>query len=269
MSYQTLEVFAEGPVAQVWINRPDLRNAFNEMVIAELTRAFTELGTNDEVRAIVLGGRGKVFCAGADLNWMKAMAGYTREQNRADALGLATMLKVMHDCPKPTIARIHGPCFAGGMGLAAVCDFAFAAQSAEFCLSEVKLGLIPATIGPYVVQAMGARAAQRYFLSAEKFSAAEAYRIGFIHEICPDEELDDTIDALLGLLVDNSPNAVRAAKRLVHDLTDAPLTDALIADTAERIADIRASDEGREGVKSFLEKRKPSWVIPEPTPDES
>jgi methylglutaconyl-CoA hydratase len=259
----TLEVGISGPVAQVWLNRPDVRNAFNETVIAELTQTFVQLSAQKDVRAIVLAGHGKAFCAGADLNWMKKMASYSHDENRADAMGLATMLRTIYECEKPVIARVHGACVAGGMGLVAACDVAVAAQEAEFCLSEVKLGLIPATISPYVIKAMGENAARRYFLTAEKFTAAEAYRIGFVHEICPMELLDETVDELLNALIDNSPHAVRQAKRLVREVSGKPVGDALLADTAERIAQIRASEEGREGVKSFLEKRKPNWVLPE------
>jgi methylglutaconyl-CoA hydratase len=259
----TLELKIDGPVAQVWLNRPDVRNAFNETVIAELTQTFAALSANQDVRAVVLAAHGPAFCAGADLNWMKKMAGYTHAENHADALALATMLRTIYACEKPVIARVHGACFAGGMGLVAACDMAVAAHEAEFCLSEVKLGLIPATISPYVLKAMGENAARRYFLTAERFAAAEAYRIGFVHEIVPAAALDEAVDDLLNALIDNSPNAVRQAKRLVREVSGKPVTDALLDETAQRIAHIRASDEGREGVKSFLEKRKPNWVLPQ------
>jgi methylglutaconyl-CoA hydratase len=259
MSYQTLEVQSNDSVATLILNRPDVRNAFNETAIAEITQAFRELGAEAGVRAIVLAARGPAFCAGADLNWMKKMAGYTRAENRADAAQLAEMLRVIHACPKPVVAKVQGDCYAGGMGLVAACDIAVAGEKANFCLSEVKLGLIPATISPYVIKAMGENAARRYFLTAERFSAQEAKRIGFVHEVVGDEALDSTVDGIVKALVANSPNAVREAKRLVRDVAGAPVSDTLIADTAERIADIRASEEGREGVKSFLEKRKPTW----------
>jgi methylglutaconyl-CoA hydratase len=259
MSYQTLEVQSNGSIATVILNRPDVRNAFNETAIAEITRAFRELGSVAGVRAIILAARGPAFCAGADLNWMKKMAGYTRAENRADAAQLAEMLRVIYACPKPVVAKVQGDCYAGGMGLVAACDIAVAGEKANFCLSEVKLGLIPATISPYVIKAMGENAARRYFLTAERFSAQEAKRIGFVHEVVGDEALDSTVDGIVKALVANSPNAVREAKRLVRDVAGAPVSDTLIADTAERIADIRASEEGREGVKSFLEKRKPTW----------
>jgi methylglutaconyl-CoA hydratase len=260
MDYQTLEIQQEQAVATVWLNRPDVRNAFNETSIAELTQAFRALDADDSVRAVVLAARGVAFCAGADLNWMKKMAGYSREENLADAAGLAAMLRAIHDCGKPVVARVQGDCYAGGMGLATACDIVVAADAANFCLSEVKLGLIPATISPYVIRAMGAQAARRYFITAERFSAAAAQRMGLVHECVPADALDETVAMLLKSLLAASPDAVAAAKRLVNDVAGQPLTDALVQDTVVRIADIRASEQGREGVRSFLEKRKPSWL---------
>jgi methylglutaconyl-CoA hydratase len=260
MDYQTLEIQQEQAVATVWLNRPEVRNAFNETSIAELTRAFQALDANASVRAVVLAARGPAFCAGADLNWMKKMAAYSREENLADAAGLAAMLRAIHDCGKPVVARVQGDCYAGGMGLATACDIVVAADAAHFCLSEVKLGLIPATISPYVIRAMGAQAARRYFITAERFSAAAAQRMGLVHECVLADALDETVGMLLKSLLTASPDAVTAAKRLVNDVAGHPLTDALVQDTVERIADIRASEQGREGVRSFLEKRKPSWL---------
>ena len=260
MEYQTLELKIDGAQATVWLNRPDVRNAFNETTIAEVTEVFSALDAYEQVRAVVLAARGPAFCAGADLNWMKKMAGYSHEENLADAAGLAAMLRAIHDCSKPVVARVQGDCYAGGMGLAAACDIVVAAEGAYFCLSEVKLGLIPATISPYVIRAMGAQAARRYFLTAERFTAAEARRLGLAHEVVAAEALDQTVQGLLKALIAASPNAVAAAKVLVRDITGQPLTDALVADTVARIADIRASEQGREGVRSFLEKRKPSWL---------
>jgi methylglutaconyl-CoA hydratase len=260
MDYQTLEIQQEQAVATVWLNRPDVRNVFNETSIAELTQAFQALDANASVRAVVLAARGPAFCAGADLNWMKKMAGYSREENLADAAGLAAMLRAIHDCAKPVVARVQGDCYAGGMGLATACDIVVAADAAHFCLSEVKLGLIPATISPYVIRAMGAQAARRYFITAERFSAAAAQRMGLVHECVPAEALDETVALLLKSLLAASPDAVAAAKRLVNDVAGQPLTDALVQETVVRIADIRASEQGREGVRSFLEKRKPSWL---------
>ena len=260
MNYETLDVTIAGSVATVTLNRPDVRNAFNEFTIAELSLAFNELGRNDEVRAIVLAANGPAFCAGADLNWMKKMAGYSHAENTEDAAKLADMLRTIYLCPKPVVAKVQGDCYAGGMGLVAACDIAVAVSGACFCLSEVKLGLIPATISPYVIKAMGENASRRYFLTAEKFNAQEAHRIGFVHDIVGAEALDAHVDAIVKALVTSSPNAVRAAKVLVREVAGKTVDSALVVDTAERIAHIRASEEGREGVASFLEKRKPSWL---------
>jgi methylglutaconyl-CoA hydratase len=258
----TLDIQRNGAVARVFLNRPDVRNAFNDGVIAELTATFRELGQDTSLRAIVLGGHGKAFCAGADLSWMKAMAGYSWEQNRADAQALADMLWTLYSCPLPVVGRIHGDCYAGGVGLASVCDVLVAAEGVNFCLSEAKLGLLPATIGPYVVKAMGEQAARRWFITAERFSAARAAGFGFVHEVVGAEQLDAKVDEIVAALVANGPQAVKACKRLVQDLASRPIDGALRDDTAKRIADIRASDEGREGVRSFLEKRSPAWLLP-------
>ena len=259
-SYQTVEIETHRDVAVIWLNRPDLRNAFNETMISELSSAITTLNDDAGIRAVVLAGRGKSFCAGADLNWMKKMAGYGAEENYADALRLAELLHALYSMKKPTIARVHGHAFAGGMGLVSACDLAVASFEAEFCLSEVKIGLIPATIGPYVVAATGARAARRYMLTGERFTAAEAYRIGLVHEIAPAEKLDEKIDELLIHLVSGGSCAHAGVKSLVDVIERSTLDEALMKDTAKRIASIRASDEGKEGVRSFLEKRKPAWV---------
>ncbi|PWF43376.1 enoyl-CoA hydratase/isomerase family protein [Massilia glaciei] len=258
--YQTLTIAIADKVATLTLNRPEVRNAFNEHTIAELALAFDELGRNELVRAIVLAANGPAFCAGADLNWMKKMAAYSFAENSADAAMLADMLRTIYLCPKPVVAKVQGDCYAGGMGLVAACDITVAAEEANFCLSEVKLGLIPATISPYVIKAMGENAARRYFLTAERFSAREAHRIGFAHEVVAADALDAQVLAIVKALVSNSPNAVAQAKVLVRDIVGQPVNDALLADTAERIAHIRASQEGREGVASFLEKRKPTWL---------
>ncbi|MGZ3184422.1 MAG: enoyl-CoA hydratase/isomerase family protein [Telluria sp.] len=260
MNWQTLDVGIAGKVATVTLNRPELRNAFNETSIAELAQAFDELGQDENVRAIVLAANGPAFCAGADLNWMKKMAGYSHAENQADALRLASMLRTIYFCPKPVVAKVQGDCYAGGMGLVAACDIVVAAEGVNFCLSEVKLGLIPATISPYVIKAMGEQASRRYFLTAERFTALDARQMGFAHEVVVPEALDSTVQAITSALCANSPNAVREAKRLVREVAGVPIDDAMLADTAERIAAIRASNEGREGVASFLEKRKPSWL---------
>jgi methylglutaconyl-CoA hydratase len=255
----TLDVQRNGHVARVYLNRPDVRNAFNDGVIAELTQTFAGLGADASLRCIVLGGHGKAFCAGADLNWMRAMAGYSWDENRADAQALADMLWTIYSCPVPVVGRIHGDCYAGGLGLAAVCDVLVAAEGVNFCLSEAKLGLLPATIGPYVVRAMGEQAARRWFITAERFDAMQARAMGFVHEVCAAEALDAKVDALVATLVANGPMAVRACKKLVQDVGGRPIDAELRADTARRIADIRASAEGREGVQSFLNKRPPAW----------
>lgn len=255
----TLDIQIQGPVARVFLNRPEVRNAFNDGVIAELTDAFARLGADPALHAIVLGGHGKAFCAGADLNWMRTMAGYTWEQNRADAERLAAMLWAGYSCPLPIVGRVHGDCYAGGVGLAAICDVLVAAEGIHFCLSEARLGLLPATIGPYVVRALGEQASRRYFVTAERFDAATAKALGFVHEVVAADALDAGVDAIVATLVANGPAAVRACKRLVHDVAGVPVTPELRADTARRIADIRASAEGREGVQAFLDKREPAW----------
>jgi len=261
MTYETIQLTIEHGAATVTLNRPEVRNAFNETVIDELNQVFQELGQMDQVRAIVLASTGPAFCAGADLNWMKKMAAYSQEENLADAESLAEMLFQIYSCTKPVIAKIQGDCYAGGMGLAAACDIAVAVDTAGFCLSEVRLGLVPATISPYVIKAMGANAARRYFITAEKFDAKEAHRIGFIHESVPADQLDAKVDQIVKAILDNGPNAVVAAKWLVEDVTGAEIEEELLTYTAECIAEIRCSDEGREGVASFLEKRKPNWLL--------
>ena len=260
MTTTTIDIHISHRVAVIWMARETVRNAFNEASIAELTEAFRTLGDDPDVRAIVLGGKGPAFCAGADLAWMKRMASFTHDENRADALKLATMLRTIHECPKPVIARVHGDAYAGGVGLVAACDIAVAAIGTGFCLSETKLGLIPATIGPYVIRAMGVSAARRYFLTAERFEASEAFRIGLVHELAPADELDARINELLGTLMLTSTHAVAESKRLVRELAARPIDDTVVIDTAERIAAIRTSEDGREGVRAFLEKRKPRWV---------
>jgi methylglutaconyl-CoA hydratase len=236
-----------------------VRNAFNDGVIAELTATFTTLGANPELRAIVLGGHGKAFCAGADLSWMRSMADYTWAQNQADAAGLAQMLWTVWSCPVPVVGRVHGDCYAGGVGLAAVCDVLVASEAAHFCLSEAKLGLLPATIGPYVVRALGEQASRRYFTTAERFSATRAAALGFVHEVTAPEQLDARVADTVAALVANGPAAVKACKQLVKDVAGQPLTAALRDDTARQIADIRASAEGKAGVQAFLNKQDPPW----------
>jgi methylglutaconyl-CoA hydratase len=254
-----LKVTTTGGVARVMLDRPEIRNAFDDALIAALTSALRELDTDEGVRAVVLGGNGPAFCAGADLNWMKRMAGYNYEQNLADARALAEMLKTLDRMRKPTIARVHGPAFAGGVGLVAACDIAVGTPEARFCLSESKLGLSPATISPYVVRAMGERMARRYFLSAEVFDADEAYRLGLLTAVSASEKLDAEIDGILGHLLQGGPQALSKIKDQVRAVSSGEITDSMIEDTASRIAEIRVSPEGREGIASFLEKRKPGW----------
>jgi methylglutaconyl-CoA hydratase len=255
----SLDITRQGPVARVFLNRPELRNAFNSEVIAELTAAFQVLGADDGVRAIVLGGHGKAFCAGGDLNWMRSMARNTWEQNHQDAAGLAEMLWTLYHCPHPVIGRVHGDCYAGGVGLAAVCDVLLVAEGMHFCLSEARIGLLPGTIGPYVLRALGEQASRRYFITGERFPAAEAHRLGFAHECVAPDALDAAVQQVVDALLANGPQAVKASKRLVQDLAGRPITPELRDDTARRIADIRASAEGQEGVSAFLEKRNPAW----------
>ena len=260
-NYKSLLVNTKEHVATVTLNRPEIRNAFNDEMIGELSAVFQQLAEDDKVRVIVLAAAGKAFCAGADLNWMRAMADYSYDENLADADKLAQMLKTIYECPKPTIAAIQGDVYAGGMGLVAICDIAIAVKIANFCLSEVRLGLAPATISPYVIRALGARASQRYFLSAEVFDSEKAQQLGFIHERVSEEVLDDTVAALAAKMVNNSPDAVKTCKTLLHKIAGESITDALIADTVKGIADIRASEQGKEGVQAFLQKRKPDWLV--------
>lgn len=261
MSFETLEITQDDAIATVWMNRPAFHNAFNETLINELTQAFSQLGQDDSVRVIVLAGRGKSFSAGADLDWMKRAAGYTIEQNRADADKLAAMLKTIYRCPKPTVARVHGAAFGGGTGLTAVCDIAIASDAAVFSLSEVRLGLIPATIGPYVADAIGWRQARRYFLSAERMDAATAMRIGLVHETVVAEALDSRLQTVCAELLKGGPAAQHAAKVLLEGLRQGhPFDDNLLEDTAQRIAAIRATAEAREGLSAFFEKRPAAWL---------
>ena len=257
-----LKIHVVNSVASVVLNRPEVRNAFNSEVIAELTQAFNDLGQQSDIRCIVLAAEGSAFCAGADLNWMRRMADYSYAENLADAAQLADMLRAIYDCPKPTIACIQGDVYAGGMGLVAACDIAISVESANFCLSEVKLGLIPATISPYVIRAMGTRAAHRYFLTAERFDAQEAHRIGLVHDVVKADALQAKVAEITQALVNASPLAVKACKQLVQDVAGHALTSELVALTVKGIADSRSSSEGKEGVQSFLQKRKPSWLLP-------
>lgn len=255
-----LNVTVQDRIARVTLNRPEVRNAFDDATIAALTQTFTALADDASVRVVLLAAEGPAFCAGADLNWMRRMAQYSDPENRADAAALAAMLQAIYTCPKPVMAAIQGDVFAGGMGLVAACDIALAVETAQFCLSEVRLGLVPATISPYVVRAMGARAAHRYALTAERFSAAEALRIGFIHEVLTAEALEERVQVLAQTLSNNGPEAVAATKRLLQRVADQPIDPSLVDHTVDLIAQVRASPEGREGVGAFLDKRKPNWL---------
>ena len=258
--YETLAVSLRNGVAVVALNRPDLHNAFNETLIAEFTEVLNVLDVDDAVRAVVLAGNGKSFCAGADLNWMKKMAGYGPAENLADAQALALMLRTLNGLSKPTVARVQGAAFGGGVGLTACCDIAIAAIEATFSLSESRLGLIPATISPYVIEAIGARKARRYFLTGERFDAAEAFRIGLVHDIVPIADLDERVNEILGALMLAGPRAQLECKALIRGVAHRPIDAEVIAGTAEHIAAVRSSPEGKEGVAAFLEKRSATWV---------
>jgi methylglutaconyl-CoA hydratase len=252
------ELNARG-VATLTLNRPELHNAFDDRLIAELTRELHALRTDSQVRVMVLAATGKSFSAGADLNWMQRMAEYSWEQNLADAQALAELLRTLNTLPKPTLVKVQGPAYGGGVGLVACCDIAIAVATASFSLSEVKLGLIPAVISPYVVSAIGERQARRYFLTGERFSAVEAQRIGLVHEVVAPEGLDNAVAERLEALASSGPAAMVAAKELIHAVSRGPVDTALIEDTARRIANIRTSAEGREGLAAFLNKRRPAW----------
>ena len=250
-------------IATLTMNRPKLHNAFDDLLIEELTAALLRLSSDHRCRVVLLTGSGKSFSAGADLNWMRRMADYTREENLRDALGLATLMQTLNSLAKPTIALVQGATYGGGVGLVACCDMAIATERATFCLSEVKLGLMPAVISPYVIGAIGARACRRYFLTAEVFDAAEAGRLGLVHEVVADDAaLRLRAQELAGSLLKNGPRAMAAAKELISVVAGRPVDAGLIADTAARIAERRASAEGREGLSAFLEKRTPEWAKP-------
>ena len=248
-------------VAMIAMNRPGVHNAFDEVMIREIIEAFRDLGEDENVRVIVIAAEGKSFCAGADLNWMKRAADYDEDQNREDAGELALMLNAIYACPKPVIARVQGNAFGGGVGVVAAADIAIGVADVFFSLSEVKLGIIPAVISPYVIEAMGARYAHRYFVTAERFSGAEAFRIGLLHDLASSvEAMDEQIAVLCTTLLANSPKAIEAAKNLIQAVSQKSIDDELMEDTVERIAQIRSTPEAKEGIRAFLEKRKPSWI---------
>lgn len=259
-NYQHLEIEQRDAVRWIWLNRPEVRNAFNDALIGEISRAFAEIEASAQTRVVVVAARGNVFCAGADLNYMRAMAGYSHAENQTDALKVARMFHAVHSCSRPVIARVNGQAFGGGVGLVAACDIAVARESVIFSLSEVKLGIVAATISPHVVRAMGPRRASRYMITGENFSARQAWEAGLVHEVTPLDGLDAEVDRLIATLLDASPAAIAATKRLLADVVEAPLEDdVLLAATAKCIADARVSAEGREGIAAFLEKRMASW----------
>ncbi|MCW2286553.1 methylglutaconyl-CoA hydratase [Rhodoblastus acidophilus] len=257
--FELLEIVREGKVATVWMNRPERHNAFNAQLIAELTQAFEKIGADKSVCTMVLAGRGKSFSAGADLAWMKALGDAGFDDNLADARKLAAMLRTLADMPKPTLARVHGAALGGGMGLAAACDICVAASGATFATSEVRFGLIPSAIGPYVLRAIGPRHASRYFLTAESIPAWKAAEIGLVHEVAEAEALDICVKAQLDLLLQGGPRAQAEAKRLIRDIAGKAADDSIIEETAQRIARLRGGDEAREGLSAFLDKRPPKW----------
>ena len=246
--------------ATITLNRPEMHNAFDDTLISALIEEFSRLERDRSVRIILLAAKGKSFSSGADLNWMRRMADYSFEENHTDAMALAELMKTLANLSKPTVALVQGAAIGGGVGLVACCDIALATENAFFALSEVKLGLIPAVISPYVAAAIGSRATRRYFLTAERFDSNEAYRIGLVHEVVRAEELAERADSLSSRLLRNGPQAMASVKALVSEVALSYLDDDLIADTAERIAEIRSSAEGREGLSAYLEKRDPSWV---------
>jgi len=258
--YETLEILRDGGIATIWMNRPDVHNAFNEALIAELTAACRQLDADDSVRAVVLAGRGKSFSAGADLNWMRRAADASVDENLADARKLAGMLRALAELTKPTIARVQGAALGGGMGLASACDICVASTAASFATSEVRFGIIPSAISPYVLRAIGARQAGRYFQTAERISAAEAKALGLAHEVVAPEELDAKVAGIAAALLVGGPKSQAAAKDLIRAVADRPVSDAVVEDTARRIAELRATPEAKEGLAAFLDKRPAAWV---------
>ena len=258
--FMTLEIELDGPVATIWMNRPELHNAFDENLIAELTAACIALDEDDDIRVVVLAGRGKSFSAGGDLNWMKRAANNGIDENLDDARALARMLRTLAEMGKPTIAPVQGAALGGGMGLAAACDIAVASTKAFFATSEVKFGIMPSAISPYVLRAIGARQAYRYFQSAERIDAARAREIGLVHEAVEAEQLDARVKEIVGALLQGGPLSQAAAKQLIRAVNHQPVNDTLVEDTAHRIAHLRATPEAREGIAAFLEKRSPAWI---------
>jgi methylglutaconyl-CoA hydratase len=246
--------------ATLRLNNPEQHNSFDDRFIAEMTASLQKLSESPQVRVVILCASGKSFSAGADLNWMRRAADYTQDENLQDALALAELLKTLNELSKPTIAIVQGAAFGGGVGLVAACDIAIASEQAYFCLSEVSLGLIPATISPYLLTAIGVRAARRYLLSGERFSAQEALRLGLVHQVVSSDQLETTALELCQQLLLNGPQALAETKQMIRDVANQPIDSVLCQLTAEWIAAVRASAEGREGVSAFLQKRKPNWI---------
>jgi methylglutaconyl-CoA hydratase len=259
MAFANVEIERVGGIVTLWMNRPERRNAFNAELIAELTEALGEAESDDQCRVVVLAGRGASFCAGADLGWMKAYAKAEPEKNLDDARRLAALLRRLAGLRKPTIARVHGPAIGGGMGLAAACDICVATTEAIFATSEVRLGLIPAVIGPYVLRAIGERQASRYMLTGERITGAHAQKLGLVHELAAADALDAAIGEIATALSQGGPEALASAKLLLREIAHRPLDDSLSEDMARRIAEIRAGAEAGEGISAFLEKRAPAW----------
>lgn len=259
-SDQTVTLTVRDAVAHLTLNRPEQHNAFDDQMIAVLDNRLMEIEARSDIRVVILAAEGKSFSAGADLAWMKRMAGYSQAENEADALLLGNMLARLNQLALPTIALVQGGAYGGGVGLVSACDMAIAAESAVFSLTEVRLGILPSVVSPYVLAAIGLRAARRYFLTAERFDAAEAHRMGLVHQVVPDGSLTDAADRMVSHLLSGGPGAIANAKRLIADFAGHPIDDSLIAKTARGIAEARASDEGKEGISAFLDRRKPGWV---------
>jgi methylglutaconyl-CoA hydratase len=255
-----VELSFEGPVARIWLNRPEVRNAFDGAMVEELRRTLLDLRGFESARAIVIAGRGASFCAGADVSWMKAMAGYSRDENLREAQAMADLFWAVYESPKPIIARVHGAALGGGCGLVAACDIAVASEDSQFGFTEVRLGLLPAVISPYVLAKIGSGAARELFLTGERFDATRAREIGLVHHVVPAADLDAAVAARAIEIAKAGPSAVAAAKQLIRDIARDQI-EAVQRTTVERIADIRVSDEGQEGMRAFLEKRKPTWIV--------
>ena len=258
MHLERLQVELDGPVARLWLNRPEVRNAFDGLMVTELRKTLFDLRTADAVRVVVLGGRGPSFCAGADLEWMKAMAGFNREDNMREAQALADLFFTVYESPKPVVARVHGAALGGGCGLVAACDIAVAALGTQFGFTEVRLGIIPAVISPYVLGKIGESAARELFLTGERFEAVRAFEVGLIRAAVPEGDLDAVVDGRVQELLKAGPRAIAEAKALIREVAFRRVED-VQRYTVERIADIRVSSEGQEGMRAFLEKRKPRW----------